>query len=322
MQDVLDRLFPKDPLLKRILGFHLASYEGSPTPLLCPYHNIGVLKSIIFGGLPSVRQPSTDARPIFHHVTLKGGNASLPLKIREKMSSSLHLNKVLKEVCAGERNQLMLFFQDGSAALCDKLILAVPCSVYQDISFDNKVIPSEKLKKIKRVQYGSNGKILAPMTGGHLAHNGVMTDKMFAFFMGESKVLTLYFSRKSGQNLLKNLKDLFQEARAVLKLGFKGSSLTEHLPVIANDDQLTPYDKPVAKSWWEDIYAKGSYSNFGVGLKEQFDEKTTYKGVSVKTMFEPVDNRVFFAGEHTTILDVIGTMEAAVESGNRISALF
>lgn len=48
----------------------------------------------------------------------------------------------------------------------------------------------------------------------------------------------------------------------------------------------------------------------------------TYKGVIVKAMFEPVDDRVFFVREHTTILEEIGTMEAAVESGERIAELF
>jgi monoamine oxidase len=47
----------------------------------------------------------------------------------------------------------------------------------------------------------------------------------------------------------------------------------------------------------------------------------TYKG-KVKVLFEPVDDKIFFIAEHATILDEIGTMEAAVESGERIAELF
>jgi len=54
------------------------------------------------------------------------------------------------------------------------------------------------------------------------------------------------------------------------------------------------------------------------GVKEEM----TYKGVKVKALFEPVDDRVFFVGEHTTILEEIGTMEVAVESRERIANVF
>jgi monoamine oxidase len=70
------------------------------------------------------------------------------------------------------------------------------------------------------------------------------------------------------------------------------------------------------------MYAKGSYSNFGIALKDQFSKKTTYREIEVKSLFEPIEDRVFFIGEHTTILDEIGTMEAAAESGERIARLF
>lgn len=322
MQDVLDGLFPKDSPLKRAVSLHLSSYEGSPSSRLCLHHNMETLKSIILGGLASTRQSSIDARPIWHLTSLKGGNAKLPLTIKEKMDNRVHLGKVLKEVSGSAAKQLMLAFQDGSTFLCDKLILAIPCSVYNDITFGEKVIPPKKLQKIKRVQNGSNGKILLPIKTGHLTHNAILTDKMAAFFGDDSTVLTLYFSRESGANLLKNRKSLFHEAQTALKLGFKNSVFTQEPLVVAEDDQFRSYDTPVIRGWLEDLYAKGSYSNFGIDLKEQFAEKMVYKGVTVKVMFEPVDDRVFFAGEHTTILDEIGTMEAAVESGERIAKLF
>lgn len=323
MQDVLDCLFPQASPLKRCLDLHLSSYEGSPSSMLCLYHNMMALKSMLLGGLASVvRQSSTNSLPMFRRVALKGGNAKLPLKIMEIMGNKIHLGKALKEVGRGDANQLKLFFHDGSTFSCDRLILAIPCSVYNDIAIDEEIISTQRLQKIKRVQYGSNGKVVLPIKTGHLTHNAVLTDRMAAFFGDDTKVLTLYFSRESGANLLKNLQGLFQEAQVALKSGFKNAVFMQELPVVAEDSQFTRYDTPVAKSWWEDPYAKGSYSNFGIDLKEQFAEKMTYKGVKVKTLFEPVDDRVFFVGEHTTILDEIGTMEAAVESGERIANLF
>ncbi|MDJ1305797.1 MAG: FAD-dependent oxidoreductase [Candidatus Midichloria sp.] len=38
-----------------------------------------------------------------------------------------------------------------------------------------------------------------------------------------------------------------------------------------------------------------------------------------KAIFLPIQDSIFFVGEHTTILECIGAMEAAVESGERIA---
>ena len=39
-------------------------------------------------------------------------------------------------------------------------------------------------------------------------------------------------------------------------------------------------------------------------------------------MFEPIDDQIFFIGEHTSIIYEIGTMEAAIESAERTAKLF
>jgi monoamine oxidase len=149
IQDVLDGLFPKESLLKRVLELRLSCYEGSPPSLLSLYHNMSTLKSFLLGGLASlVHQSSTDSNPMLHRVSLEGGNAQLPLKIMEKMNNKIHLDMALKEVGREDVNQLKLFFQNGSTFLCDKLILAIPCSVYSDITFDEQIIPTERLQKL------------------------------------------------------------------------------------------------------------------------------------------------------------------------------
>jgi monoamine oxidase len=78
------------------------------------------------------------------------------------------------------------------------------------------------------------------------------------------------------------------------------------------------YAGPVFKSWTKGSYAKGSYSTRGLG-KAVLTEMTTIKGEEVRKIFKPVENRIFFAGEHTTILPVLGTMESAIESGERMA---
>ena len=59
-----------------------------------------------------------------------------------------------------------------------------------------------------------------------------------------------------------------------------------------------------------------------MALGDRFLTQTMYKNVPVKTMFAPLQNRIFFIGEHTSLIDEVGTMEAAVESAERLSKLF
>ena len=78
----------------------------------------------------------------------------------------------------------------------------------------------------------------------------------------------------------------------------------------------------MAKSWVSDPYIKGSYSNYSVILKDKLQKTVPYKNIIVKEIFAPVNDQIFFMGEHATIISEIGTMEAALESGERIAALF
>lgn len=317
LQDVLDNLTGHNSLLNQILAFRLSAYEGSPPPLLSVYHNIETLKHMILGGISSAHQSANLRR-----IMLKGGNATLPLKLAKKLSGHIHVKKALKEAKKMESNQIELNFSDGTRELCDKLVLALPCSVYEDITFDENLIPIPKLEQIKKVQYGTNAKILIPINRSDMKYTTVCTEKMGAFFNEDNKLLNMFFAGITGATLLKTLGESFEEALEAMKLGFENAKLDDKQPVIATEEQLTKYDSPVAKSWMEDPYSKGAYSNYGLDLNEAFDETVLYGGVKVKTIFEPLEDRVFFAGEHTTILEEIGTMEAAVESGERIASLF
>jgi len=89
----------------------------------------------------------------------------------------------------------------------------------------------------------------------------------------------------------------------------------------AKDLQLASYDNAVFKSWIDDPYSKGSYSNRAIGTAGWLSEMENSHGEKVRTAFRPVDDKIFFAGEHTTILDAMGTLEGAIESGERMARL-
>ena len=93
-------------------------------------------------------------------------------------------------------------------------------------------------------------------------------------------------------------------------------------PIVPSEEIYQKYDKPIVKSWAEDVYAQGSYSAIGTKLGDTFLNQSTSNTLSFKTMFLPIHNKIFFIGEHTAIINEGGTMEAAVESAERLSLIF
>jgi len=103
---------------------------------------------------------------------------------------------------------------------------------------------------------------------------------------------------------------------------YRNATLNEAAPVTGIDENFAYYDAPVIQTWVHDPYSRGSYSSFGVALNRLIDEKIQYKGLEFRAIFRPVSDRVFFIGEHTATITEVGTMEAAVESAERLAKLF
>ena len=80
------------------------------------------------------------------------------------------------------------------------------------------------------------------------------------------------------------------------------------------EDFFPHFSAPVAISWQAEEFSKGSYSYMSSHDGNLFSDKVTIKGCLVKKAFRPVDSKLFFAGEHTSLKNS-ATMEGAVESG-------
>ncbi len=94
------------------------------------------------------------------------------------------------------------------------------------------------------------------------------------------------------------------------------------IPQYAQDESFQVYDGAVGYSWPNDPYAKGSYSYIAPGQEAILTAMKEEQGEPVKTLFAPIDRRLYFAGEHASIfMDVPGTMEAACESGERTARM-
>lgn len=117
--------------------------------------------------------------------------------------------------------------------------------------------------------------------------------------------------------------DIYQKyGSTLIKMGFYDICQPVIVPVFAEDRTFSSYGGAVGYSWPSVPYVKGSYSYISLGQEILFTLIHEENGEKVKTLFAPIDQRLYFAGEHTSILlDVPGTMEAACESGERTARM-
>lgn len=311
LNDVLKSIVEETNPLYKLLTVRLAAYEGASPEKLSPIY-VETLFHMLSGGISSAH-PEAEEVEIF---TIKGGNSLLPEKLAAALGPQLQLDKVLTSVKKNSDGSFMLAFADRTTAHCDILVLAVPCSVYSDITFGEGVISPEKLQAMRSISYGTNAKIAL-----HLPKTPkvslVANDELVSFFDAKRGVLTLFYTENTSLFSEDTIGNTYARAQEMIAVGY--DHFSEKVPAYGKDQNFATYDTAVGYSWPNDPYAKGSYSYIKPGQEELLTAITEEKGEKFKRLFAPIDN-LYFAGEHASILlDVPGTMEAACESGERIA---
>src|SRR5262249_16949042 len=116
---------------------------------------------------------------------------------------------------------------------------------------------------------------------------------------------------------------VYQKLAPLISMNFDDNSKApSETPIVADDIAFSSYDGPVGHSWTCDPYALGGYSYISPGQEEALATIEECRGEKVRSLFAPIHDRLYFAGEHTSVLvDVPGTMEAACESGERCARM-
>jgi monoamine oxidase len=321
MRDVLNALFDENDPLYKILSVRLAGYEGAAIDQLSPLY-VETLYHMLLGGTSAAHQASGENEhqpPVL--ASIKGGNAQLLEKLAQPLGRRVHLNMPLTSVSKGQ-NKYELLFQNGEKESADLLVLAIPCSVYADILFEENLIPEEKLRAIQNIRYGTIGKILVPFKEPPIQRISILDDRIGAFFDPECTLLTLYYTGETGKFSKDSILDAYLQERPMLEAGFGELCPPFSFPAFAQDGSPVTYDGPVGYSWPNDPFAKGSYSYIAAGQEALMRDTEEAEGVTVKSLFAPIDHTLFFAGEHaSTLRDVLGTMEAACESGEKAARM-
>lgn len=314
MFEVLSALFDSNDPAFKYFSTRLAGYEGAPVENLSSRYT-ETLYHMILGGLSAAHQENTA-----NLAGVKGGNSLLPEKLAQALANRVHLNTPLLSVSKASNGSYTLLFQNGETTNADILVLAIPCSVYTDICFEEAVIPQQRLAAIQTVRYGTNAKILIPFAEAPQKRTTLINDRIGAFFNANRHLLTFYYTGESGRFSANTINDTFNQDRSMLEIGYSYFSLAS--PVMAQDKSFIQYHVPVGYGWLNDPYAKGSYSYIAPGQDALLTRINAVEGETVKTLFAPIDRTLYFVGEHTSILqDVPGTMEAACESGERAARM-
>jgi monoamine oxidase len=237
----------------------------------------------------------------------------------EALGSSLHLKMPLAKVSRTKNDGFRLTFQNGTEVGAEILVLAIPCSVYEEIIFEKDIISPERLEAIKNVQYGQNAKVMVPFTTIPSATTGLVGDEIISFFDRVQQILTIYYTGSTSLFSPQTIADSYIQARPMIERGFENCP-SFMIPTYAKDEVNLSYGGVIGYSWPNDPYAKGTYSYIASGQERLLTETVKENNETFKALFAPTAQNLYFVGEHASILfDVPGTMEAACESGERIA---
>ncbi len=320
MKEVIDKLFPdeNDPLAHgcKVL---LAAYEGgTPDKLSVKY--IQTLYHILMGGLSSTHQINTEKK--LSYLMVKGGNSLLTQALANKLGDKLHTSMPLTALTKTASGTYLLSFDQHSSTIeADIIVLALPCSVYHTIRFNN-TIPENRLKDFYNVGRGTTAKTIIPVNTACYTVNTCADNRIIASYHQEMKSIIIYHTGQAGDFTPETLSVLYQKNLELIKHHWNPLYLP-HVPALyAQDQPFVSYTSPIAYSWVQDPYIQCSYSYIAAGQEEKALQLQDFAEEQVRTMFAPIDATLYFAGEHTTIMtDILGTLEAACESGERTARL-
>ena len=319
MHEVLHELFTEDDPLYSIVETTLAAYEGASANKLSPLY-INTLYHMLLGGI-SATHSSAGERNYIINVSIKGGNALLTEKLAESLESNIHLDMPLKSISKNSLGAFVLQFPNNHTIIADVLVLAIPCSVYKDIVFASNVIAQPKLSAIQNVAYSTNSKMVVPFPAPDLEKKQFLNDHVIIFPNRDLNSFNLFYTGLSGCFSAETAQAIYEHELPFIKTSLE--RFTSPMPPVMVEDESFPcYTGVIAHSWCQDPYAQGSYSYIAAGQENVLTALNNDEGEWVKDLFAPIDHKLYFVGEHASILeDALGTMEAACESGIRIANL-
>lgn len=290
---LLDICLGEKTLSRQITEEFLRSYEGRNSQELSD-----TLLYSFWNFYQECHAALQNKNPTYHEDFIKGGNGQLVNRLAQR---EIVYGAPLKKIARQNGNGFILSFPHRTV-LADYVILAMPCSALRNVIWEAEILPSDQWKAIQTFQYGLNDKILVPISlKGTIKPQFWVIDGKLIWLNQEATLLTFYYVADG---------EPFDPIEAIEKL-------KTFFPSLAS---LQVRAEPKEVLWSKDPYSLGSFSSWAPGQFSFFNEKSQFLEETFRSVFRPVDNRLFFAGEHTSN-ENRATMEGAVESGERAARM-
>jgi len=240
-----------------------------------------------------------------YRYTVAGGASTLIEALHKKVKDAVWCNlnhKLTKITRKADRFHLSFETKESEKkeVIADYVIITLPFSTLRNVQIDDSIGLRENQKRaIRDLPYGTNAKVGIPLNrdlDDLILYLNL--DNHHMAWSGGKNVLTLHMNSNEGKSLSpKNIPNSVH----LLKQNFQKDDTGE----IAQ------------KNWFQDPYALGSYSTFKDDGNSIFNiPSTDYPGL--QRFAEPIDNKLYFAGEHTDIA-FSGFMEGALRSGQTVA---
>lgn len=323
LADLMAFFFADFPLILQQMEWVMGSYEGTESTSLSPYY----LEGAFWNFYKKYYEYSNISDPFrYYFKSVEGGNSQLVKRLANLLEGHIHYSAPLRKVSHDENDiSLKLWFENSDPITTDYLILALPCSTLRNVEIEKNLIPEDQMLAIQTWQYGTNAKFLLPIKSyDEKAAKTLLTKDLSTWLNDDHSIMTFYYSGQKGifdgqspEVLFKKLNEDLSVVRLInpeieLSLGQIPCSMKENLE--AN------YSQPVGISWMHEEFSRGSYSNCGVENYALLHEVCEEYQEPVLRVFRPINDRIFFAGEHTEI-DDFGTMGGAVRTGEKAARM-
>lgn len=292
LSDRLDHIYGVDTQARKLVENWIACYEGLNSIHIPDDHGLGILQWIT-ERIGIARTPNT----LRQSLTFTNGTSDFARYLQNHFQDEIQLSRAVQKI-QPEGEHVYVGFSNHVQKKYDKVILATPLETLGMYNLNN-----QRMNLISQsLQGGKNTKILIPVEINQEVSKFALTPEFTLWWDHNRNVLTVYFGGHQS--------DAFQGTELNKKEIWK--KVSELYPEIKN--KSTNLANWVVKEWVKDPHICGSYSHVKVGFAKEYGDFISVYGQKVRSLFAPIDDKVFFAGEHAAI-DYPATMEGAVTSG-------
>lgn len=224
------------------------------------------------------------------------------------VESKISYNTVVETIDYSGNKQVRVITRDGQELLADKVILAIPLAVMDDVQFIPE-LPASKIEAMENVFVASGLKVWIEFDERFYPDIQI-TSSIFGFFDEGPGADSFYFDavfRKPSNRTCLTYFNVGFDAEEISSLSDDAilSKLLAQLDKIFDGQATQHYVNHYVKNWANVPFIRGAYSvdwaNYDWTLQE---------------LSRPLDQKLYFAGEHTEAVEV-STVHGAAISGRR-----